>query len=113
MNSQVAFDHQREVDDGDAYDNEVYRRVEELLKTRQFDPTNPENVYTALLDLTTDQMRELQSVKEPELHRATAKRIVHDHWAMLAQKQVEREMEESCHRCKGRGCRYCDDTNCD
>jgi hypothetical protein len=100
------------LDEDDRRDEAIDERTEELLAD-EYAPFHVGNLAEALAEIDIEDIaKQFAAGKEAEAGTALAK-LVRDYWSAWARREAERQIDNeianACPRCRGRGCRHCDD----
>lgn len=102
------------LDEDDRWKEAVDARVSELLdEGGDYYPFSADNLSEALGEIDIESVATaLKAGKHEDAGKALLT-LVSGYWDRMAQQQAERDIEEqranACHRCGGRGCRHCDE----
>jgi hypothetical protein len=100
----------------DSRDEAIEQRTDELLAGAEYDPFSPDNLSEALRELDMTAITACC-----QLFKAGNKggvglaldALIRDYWRGFARNEAERQIDNeaanACPRCKGLGCRHCDE----
>ena len=93
-------------------DEAIDERTEDLL-AGDYSPFTADNLAEALVEIDIEELaKQLDCGKESEAG-ATLAKLVRDYWESSARREAERQIDDelanACPRCRGRGCRHCDE----
>lgn len=100
------------LDEDDRRDSAIDERTDDLL-AGEYAPFTAGNLSEALGEINIEDLaKQLADGKEADAG-ATLANLVRDYWDALARREAERqidnELANACPRCRGRGCRHCDE----
>jgi hypothetical protein len=100
------------LDEDEGRDESIDERTEELL-AGDYAPFTADNLAEALGEIDIEGIaKQLADGKEAEAGTALAK-LVREYWdasaRLEAERQINDEIANACPRCRGRGCRHCDE----
>ena len=102
--------------DDSGRDEAIEERAQELLAGSEYGPYTPANLSEAMgeFDVTgIEALCKLLTAGNAAGAGLALKTLVFDYWERAARQEAERQIDEAaanaCHRCRGRGCRHCDE----
>lgn len=95
------------------YERNLSQKIDELMNG-SYSPFNPDNFYSALGELTEQQIKTLAEFTSTDQLQAGLflRQQVFNHWSRLARTEADAQIERehySCARCHGDGCPNCNE----
>jgi len=102
------------LDEDDRRDEAIDERTEELMADGgEYAPFNPDNLAEAISEVDIAEIAKLIDAGKVSEVGAVLVKQVRGYWEALArneaERQIDNEIANACPRCRGRGCRHCDE----